>query len=66
MLPGRRPAAPLLWGVALYALGKVVELGDRAILGLGGLLSGHTVKHLLVAAAAALVVRWLVAPPARR
>jgi hypothetical protein len=66
LFPGGRPTAPLIWAVVLYALGKVVELGDRAILGLGGLISGHTVKHLLVAAAAALVVRWLVAPPAQR
>jgi hypothetical protein len=29
----------------------------------GGLVSGHTLKHLLAAAAAALIVLWL-APPA--
>jgi len=64
LLPGRRPAGPLLAGIALYAVGKGAELADRAIFVLSGLVSGHTLKHLLAAAAAALIVRWLVAVPA--
>jgi hypothetical protein len=66
LLPGRRPTAPLLWGLAVYAIGKVPELGDRVIFGLGGLVSGHTLKHLLAAAAAVFVVRWLTAPATNR
>jgi hypothetical protein len=66
LLPGRRPARPLVWGIALYGLGKLTELGDRAIFGLGGLLSGHTLKHLLAAAAAALIARWLLDRPSDR
>jgi predicted membrane channel-forming protein YqfA (hemolysin III family) len=62
LLPGRRPAAPLVAGVAVYAVGKLAEVTDRGILAFGGMLSGHTLKHLLAAAAAALIVRWL-APP---
>jgi predicted membrane channel-forming protein YqfA (hemolysin III family) len=62
LLPGQRPVGPLVAGVAVYALGKVVELGDHAIFAVGGVVSGHTLKHLLAAAAAALIVRWL-APP---
>jgi hypothetical protein len=62
LLPGQRPVGPLVAGVAVYALGKVVELGDHAIFAVGGLVSGHTLKHLLAAAAAALIVLWL-APP---
>jgi hypothetical protein len=62
--PGRRPTAPLLEGVALYALGKAAEVGDRVIFGLGGIVSGHTVKHLLTATAAVFIVRWLAPPSA--
>ena len=62
LLPGRRPATPLVAGIALYAIGKLAEVADRGVLAIGGLLSGHTVKHLLSAAAAVLIVRWLVAP----
>jgi hypothetical protein len=62
LLPGRRPAGPLAAGIALYALGKLAELADRGVLGAGGVLSGHTLKHLLAAAAAALIVRWLTPP----
>jgi hypothetical protein len=36
LLPGRRPAAPLVAGVAVYAVGKLAEVTDRGILGLGG------------------------------
>jgi hypothetical protein len=55
-------------GIVLYAVGKLAELADREILALGGLVSGHTLKHLLAAAAAAVIARWLLdgtgeAPP---
>ena len=60
LFPGRRPTAPLIAGVVIYALGKVAELRDGAIFALGSVVSGHTVKHLLAAAAAVLIVRWLV------
>ena len=62
LLPGRRPAGPLAAGIALYALGKLAELADRGVLGAGGVLSGHTLKHLLAAGAAALIVCWLIPP----
>jgi hypothetical protein len=61
LFPGRRPTAPLIWGVVIYAVGKVAEVGDGRIFALGGIVSGHTIKHLLAAAAAVLIVRWLVA-----
>ena len=63
LLPGRRPGAPLVAGVAVYAVGKLAEVTDRGILGLGGVLSGHTLKHVLAAAAAALIMRWLAPAP---
>lgn len=59
VLPGRRPVAPLVAGIALYAVGKVAEVGDRVVFAAGGVVSGHTLKHLLAAAAAALIVQWL-------
>jgi hypothetical protein len=66
LLPGRRPAAPLVAGLALYAVGKLAEMADAHMLALGGLLSGHTLKHLLAAAAAALIVQWMISPGLRR
>jgi hypothetical protein len=39
--------------VVLYAAAKLCEVGDDAIDGaLGGLVSGHTIKHLIAALAA--------------
>jgi hypothetical protein len=61
LLPGRRPAAPLIAGIALYALCKAAELADAGIFRLGGVVSGHTLKHVLAAAAAAFIARWLLA-----
>jgi hypothetical protein len=45
--------------VALYGLAKVLELGDAVVLGLGHLVSGHTLKHLSAAAATWWVLRML-------
>jgi hypothetical protein len=59
LFPGRRPTRALIGGVALYALGKAFEVGDAVVLAAGGLVSGHTVKHLLAALAAGLITRWL-------
>ena len=60
LLPGRRPAVPLVWGIALYAIGKLTEVTDKALFALGGLVSGHTLKHLLAAAAATMIGCWLI------
>jgi hypothetical protein len=59
LLPGHRPVTPLVTGVALYAAAKLAELGDHAVFALGGLVSGHTLKHLMSAVAAAFIVLWL-------
>lgn len=59
LLPGHRPVAPLVAGIALYGAAKLAEVGDHALYALGGLVSGHTLKHLLSAAAAVLIVLWL-------
>jgi hypothetical protein len=62
LLPGHRPVARLVAGIALYAAAKLAEVGDHALFTLGGLVSGHTLKHLMSAAAAVLIVLWLALP----
>ena len=49
----------LLVAVAVYAGAKVFELGDRAIMEAGHLLSGHTLKHVLVSVTGYWIVRML-------
>jgi hypothetical protein len=54
--PGRYlPRRDLLIAVGWYVLAKVLELGDGAVFALGGVVSGHTLKHL----AAAAGVYWI-------
>ena len=48
--------ADLLIAVGVYALAKVFEALDPQIFALGGIVSGHTLKHLAAAGAAA----WLL------
>lgn len=49
----------LALATGVYLLAKACEILDGPIYSLGGLLSGHTLKHLLSAAAAALVLRMI-------
>lgn len=50
----------LLYGVALYALAKAAELFDHQIYAAtAGMISGHSMKHLLAAAAAFCVLLML-------
>ena len=46
---------------ALYALAKVAELLDGFVYSQGAMLSGHTLKHLLAAAAVYVILRMLKA-----
>jgi predicted membrane channel-forming protein YqfA (hemolysin III family) len=52
----------ILFGCAIlvYALAKLAEVEDQAILASTGWISGHTLKHLLASGAAALVVMALI------
>jgi hypothetical protein len=43
----------------LYAIAKLAELNDHRIAALTGALTGHTLKHLLAGAAAALIIARL-------
>ncbi len=52
-----------LWfgaALAIYVVAKLAELNDHELLATAGLISGHTVKHLLATLAAALIVGRLV------
>ncbi len=52
------------WAVlGLYAAAKGMEVADHAVLGATGWISGHTLKHLLAAAAAAWIVRAVTCAP---
>jgi hypothetical protein len=42
----------------LYVLAKILEYADRSIYSLGGLVSGHTLKHLAAAAACFAILRY--------
>ncbi len=55
----------LWWAGICYAVSKVTEHLDATIFALGGIVSGHTLKHLLAGAGAALILRWLVRGPRR-
>lgn len=48
------------WALALYLASKVLETFDAQVLSVGGLVSGHTLKHLAAAGAAAAVYHMLV------
>ena len=46
--------------ILLYAFAKAAEIGDRAIFDALGWISGHTLKHLLAAAAGAVIAAYAV------
>lgn len=46
--------------VALYVIAKILELNDHAVASMLGAVTGHTLKHLLAALAAFLIVARLV------
>lgn len=59
--PSRYTRGPdLLVAIAIYAAAKIAEVLDAQIFTLTGVLSGHTLKHLLAALALAWLVRMLL------
>jgi hypothetical protein len=46
--------------LALYILAKVAEINDHQLLDILGVVSGHTLKHLLATGAAWVLVARLV------
>ena len=59
LFPARYTGAGLWWTtLGLNGVGKLTELADRGVLAVLGV-SGHTMKHVLMAIATALVLRML-------
>lgn len=50
----------IFWVFGCYAIAKLVEALDAHLFALGGLVSGHTLKHLLAGAAGLFVCRMLL------
>lgn len=50
----------LIVAVGWYGLAKLCEAGDTGIFDLGGIVSGHTIKHLLAALAIGWILRMLL------
>ncbi len=58
--PSRYTHGAAIYGVfAAYVLAKILEHFDRRLLDLGGIVSGHTLKHVVAAIAALLVCHML-------
>lgn len=51
-------ASYLIVAVALYGVSKALEYFDEAIFAAGGILSGHTLKHLAAAAACFVLLQY--------
>jgi hypothetical protein len=51
--------ADLIISLLIYALAKVFEAADRPIFNLGGIVSGHTLKHVTAAVSAYWILRML-------
>lgn len=52
-------AADFILALAFYAAAKLLEAADRLIFRLGGIVSGHTLKHLAAALSAYWILRML-------
>ena len=50
----------LLPAVGFYGLAKILEAADKPIYAFGGVVSGHTLKHLVAAMATWWILRMLV------
>jgi len=62
VLEPRATRAPVVLACAAYVLAKVLEALDATVLhATAGLVSGHTLKHVVAALAAACLVRWFTA-----
>ena len=67
LFPSRYTRAEMIYAIfAAYVVAKLTETFDRQILAAGGLVSGHTLKHLVAGLAGLIVCRmlWVRAPMA--
>lgn len=54
------PLKPILWVIAWYGVGKLLEVLDAEVFaGLGNIISGHSLKHIASAIAVGVVLRML-------
>lgn len=56
----------LWWAIGCYGASKITECFDAGIFAFGGIVSGHTLKHLLAGVGAAFILRWIVRRPQHR
>jgi hypothetical protein len=54
---GKKGWPPLIGAIAWYAVAKVFDQSDCAVFSLGGIVSGHTLKHLAAAGSTWLLVK---------
>jgi hypothetical protein len=60
LFPPRYTRTSTLAGaLAFYVLAKLLEVLDKAIFSVGGIVSGHSLKHVAAAAGVWWVLRWL-------
>ena len=55
--PHAIPASAAWWALGLYAVAKLLEVGDHATLEMLHVMGGHPLKHLFAAAGAAVLMR---------
>jgi hypothetical protein len=49
----------IAWVIVFYVIAKILEAADRAIFRIGGIVSGHTLKHLAAGMAGFFLLRML-------
>lgn len=52
--------ADLIASLGIYGLAKILEVADRIIYGWGGMVSGHTLKHVVAAISAYWILRMIM------
>jgi hypothetical protein len=66
LYPSKEPSTRyFVVAIGWYAAAKLLEQGDAALFSLGGVVSGHTLKHLAAAAGAASLVALVRSRPHR-
>lgn len=59
LAPRYSRGADLFWILGWYGLAKITEVCDRVIFELNGMVSGHTLKHLLAGVALWWILHWV-------
>ena len=60
LMPGNYTGAEKLYAaIAWYAAAKLYEFLDKAIYAAGGIVSGHTLKHIAAAVSCYMILNWI-------